>query len=76
MEPSSPLGCVLKRGLGTMRINEQIENERQGLSLKMRAHFRASVCAKINAARNQHRTHERQITDWLRMQEEGMCVLK
>lgn len=23
---SSPCGCVLKRGLGTMRINEQIEN--------------------------------------------------
>lgn len=59
-----------------MRINEQIENQRQGLSLKMRAHFRAGVCAKINAARNQHRTHERRITDWLRIREEGMYVLK
>lgn len=52
---SSRRGCVLKRVLGTMRINKQIENEMRGLSLQMCAHFRAPVCAKINSVRNKHR---------------------
>lgn len=52
---SSPLGCALKRGLGTMSINRQIENEMQGSSPEMCAPFRGSERAKTNPARNKHR---------------------